>query len=62
MRLVRENDTSERLDLFLPQRSLYILRLGISPVTAGEVSGFIFVFISQLKCVIIKVSLVVKMF
>ncbi|TNM97181.1 alpha-ketoglutarate-dependent dioxygenase alkB homolog 7, mitochondrial [Takifugu rubripes] len=26
MRLVRENDTSERLDLLLPQRSLYILR------------------------------------
>lgn len=27
MRLVRENDTSEWLDLLLPRRSLYILRL-----------------------------------
>lgn len=57
MRLVRENDTSEWLDLLLPQRSLYILRFGISTV-----SGFIFLFIWQLKYVIIKVFGVVKMF
>lgn len=62
MRLVRENDTSEQLDLLLPQRSLYILRFDISPVTAGEVSGFILIFRSQLKYVIIKVFVVGKMF
>lgn len=62
MRLVRENDTSEWLDLLLPQRSLYILRFGISTVTAGDVSGFIFLFIWQLKYVMIKVFVVVKMF
>lgn len=43
MRLVKENSNSEWLDLMLPRRSLYILRLSINKYT-------FFVFCFAFKC------------